>query len=108
MADQTTMTTSEPDLYARFESKTSKQARQQLPSLIDQVVDSGQPVLIKKLKVGRAALIPARELWIHEIVTRLEMDRTSVNLPIDDLMREVFKRLKIYLEERSESGIDEK
>jgi hypothetical protein len=36
------------------------------------------------------------------------MDRTSVNLPIDDLMREVFKRLKIYLEERSESGIDEK
>ena len=102
MADQTTAT-QEPDLYARFASKTSKEARQELPALIDQVVDTGRPVLIRKLKMGRAALIPARELWIHEIMSRLDMDRTSVNVPIDELMKEVYKRLKNYLKEHSES-----
>jgi hypothetical protein len=106
MMDQAS-NTQEPDLYTRFQSKTSKEARQTLPSLIDQVVDTGQPVLIKKLKVGRAALIPARELWIHEIVIRLGMDRTSVNMPIEELMREVYKRIKNYLKEHSESGMED-
>ena len=104
MADTVTAP-QEPDLYARFPSCTSKEARENLPALIDQVVDIGKPLLIKKLNVGRAALIPARELWIHEIVERLGMDRASVNTPIPELMKEVSRRIKNYLEAQAESDM---
>jgi PHD/YefM family antitoxin component YafN of YafNO toxin-antitoxin module len=87
----------QPDLYTRFRSCTSKEARDNLPALVDQVVDTGNPVVIKKLNVGRAALIPARELWLHEIIERLNMDRSSINRPIEELMREVYERIELYL-----------
>jgi PHD/YefM family antitoxin component YafN of YafNO toxin-antitoxin module len=96
MADKTAID-SQPDLYARFRSCTSKEARDNLPALVDQVVDTGDPVVIKKLNVGRAALIPARELWLHEIIERLNMDRSSIEKPIEELMHEVYERIELYL-----------
>jgi prevent-host-death family protein len=87
----------ETDRYAQFPSTTSKEARANLPSLIDEVVDSGRPLVIKKLNRRRAALIPARELWIHELVERLGMERGSANKPLEELMQEVYERLKKYL-----------
>jgi prevent-host-death family protein len=103
MADESTM---EADRYARFPSKTSKEARANLPSLIDEVVDTGRPLVITKLKIGRAALIPARELWIHELVERLGMDRASAEKPIEELMDEVYEKLTNYRNARHESGMD--
>ena len=67
----------ETDRFAQFPSYTSKEARENLPALVDEVVDSGTPVVIKKLNVGRAAIIPARELWKFEIIERLKLNRSA-------------------------------
>src|SRR6266481_7836884 len=98
-------TASQPDLYARFRSYTSKEARDNLPALVDDVVDSGTPVLIKKLNVGRAALVPARQLWLYEIIERLNMERNSINKPIEELMKEVYERIGHYFDGRSSDMI---
>jgi PHD/YefM family antitoxin component YafN of YafNO toxin-antitoxin module len=97
MADKSAID-GQPDLYARFRSCTSKQARDNLPALVDQVADTGNPVVIKKLNVGRAALIPARDLWLHEIIERLNMHRSSIEKPIEELMREVYERIELHLD----------
>src|SRR4051812_46812078 len=89
-------TPQEPKRYANFPSSTSKEARENLPALVDEVVDTGKPVVIKKLNVGRAALIPARDLWFYEVIERLGMNRESVNWPIEKLMQEVYERSKHY------------
>jgi PHD/YefM family antitoxin component YafN of YafNO toxin-antitoxin module len=96
----------EPERYARFPSKTSKDARENLPQLVDDVVDRGEPVVIKKLNVGRAALIPARDLWMYELVELLDLDRRIVDKPAYELMRQVFERSKHYLETHPE-GVDD-
>jgi hypothetical protein len=89
------------DLYARFPSCTSKQARQNLPSLLDDVLETGTPVVIKKLNVPRLAIVRARELWLHEIFVRLNMDKSSIDKPIDQLMEEMSEALRKYLQARA-------
>ena len=99
MSDENVTSAPEPVIYSEFPSISSKEAREKLPDLIDTVVDTGTPVLIRKLKKGRAraAIIPARKLGIHAMLTRLGMDGSNVNMPVDDLMLEVYDRIKNYL-----------
>lgn len=96
----------DPKLYSKFRSYSSKDARENLPAFVDAVVDSGRPVVIKKLHLGRAALIPARDLWIYEVIEALQMDRESVNKPVDVLMQEVYQRSKRYVESRAGDSSD--
>jgi len=92
--------------FPRFPSCTSKQAREHLPALVDQVVDSGEPVVIKKLNAGRAALFPARNLWMYEFFVELGMDKARHGKSLMDLMREAQDRLKDYLPEGGATGVD--
>jgi hypothetical protein len=94
--------TSQPAaLYAKLPSYTSKQARQKLPSLLDEVLDTGTPVVIRKLNVPRLAIVRARELWLHEVLVRLNMDQSSIDKPIDQLMMEMSEAIQRYLQERT-------
>jgi antitoxin (DNA-binding transcriptional repressor) of toxin-antitoxin stability system len=98
----------EPGVYAEFPSITSKEAREKLPDLIDAVADSGTPVVIRKAKMGRAraALIPVRKIGIHAMLARLGMDGSNVNKPVDELMLEVYGKIKHYLKLEEQNGLE--
>jgi PHD/YefM family antitoxin component YafN of YafNO toxin-antitoxin module len=97
----------EPALYANFPSCTSKHARDNLPALVDEVAATGRPVIIKKLSLGRAALTDARELWMHEVIEILGMDRNAIDRPIDEVLKEMRDKIAAWLRDRaapSEAG----
>jgi PHD/YefM family antitoxin component YafN of YafNO toxin-antitoxin module len=91
------VTQEEPKIITSFPSCTSKEARDNLPAILDEVVDSGVPVVIKKLSKGRAAVIPARDLWLYAVMEELNMDRGSINKPIKELMKEIHRKCEQWL-----------
>ena len=69
-----------------------------MPSLVDEVVDSGRPVLITKLNKGRAAVIPARHLLLWAAATQLGIDMNLYSNDLVELMRVIHERSEKWLE----------
>jgi prevent-host-death family protein len=80
---------------------SSKDARANLPKLLDEVVDSGTPALISKLGTPRVALIPARNIWIDEMADLIGLKGVPMPATEKEGMEILMRATERYLKQRS-------